>query len=463
MTTLSAPPVRDSSSYDSIELLHSQTGGNESFRNVAEAEPLFLPVSGKTQATVLLCAFFAVFETIGLSQGYGVFQDYYTSPENTLVPAGQSQNRALIAFIGTFGWGLTWSGSIFVNPLMSRAKHPYLISLVGAILMSLGFALASLSSQAWQLLLTQGLLYGIGSSMLYFPAVSVAPEYFDSHRGAAMGVILSAAGIGGLVFPPVITTLLSRFGPRWTLRALCFINLFIAVPIALITPRPRSTRRRPTLVNLSIAKKPTFIFSVIAAFLQAGGNLVPLTYLTSFSTAIGYSAAFGAILLSLSNGTNAVSRICMGFAADKLGRQNTLIFSVIGSAVCVFTLWLGAAAEDNRSLWIAFVVLYGVFAGGYNALLPTTITEVFGVQAYASINGMTYFIRGLGAISGSPIGGTILGDSTNPIDAAQKRKSVSNYKNLIFYDGSLLLASSLCVVAVRYFDAKEKRSWKWRA
>lgn len=27
--------------------------------------------------------------------------------------------------------------------------------------------------------------------MLYFPIISMAPEYFDKHRGAAMGFILS--------------------------------------------------------------------------------------------------------------------------------------------------------------------------------------------------------------------------------------------------------------------------------
>lgn len=58
-----------------------------------------------------------------------------------------------------------------------------------------------MDGQIWHLLLTQGFLYGVGSSMMYFPILSVAPEYFDQHRGSAMGVILSGAGVGMRAFP----------------------------------------------------------------------------------------------------------------------------------------------------------------------------------------------------------------------------------------------------------------------
>ena len=41
-------------------------------------------------------------------------------------------------------------------------------------------------------------------ALLYFPPVSTAPEYFDTHRGAAMGMILAGAGIGGLTLAQVL-------------------------------------------------------------------------------------------------------------------------------------------------------------------------------------------------------------------------------------------------------------------
>jgi len=94
-----------------------------------------------------ICAFLAVFQTIGPNLSYGVFQDFYVANSRTILPPHQATNRALIAFVGTLGAGLTWGGSIYVNPLMARTKNPKWIAVPGAILMSLGFLLASWSTQ----------------------------------------------------------------------------------------------------------------------------------------------------------------------------------------------------------------------------------------------------------------------------------------------------------------------------
>ncbi|KAL5528409.1 hypothetical protein ACEPAF_7545 [Sanghuangporus sanghuang] len=97
----------------------------------------------------------------------------------------------------------------------------------------------------------------------------------------------------------------------------------------------------------------------------------------------------GSLLLALNNAVNSVARVVMGYLADRVGRQNTLIVSVLLSSVSVFALWY----DTPQARFITFVVLYGVLAGGYNALLPTTLTAVYGVQNYDVVNGSIYFSR----------------------------------------------------------------------
>jgi MFS family permease len=327
-----------------------------------------------------------------------------------------------------------------------------------------------MTEQVWHLLLTQGLLYGLGSSCLYFPILSSAPEYFHLHRGTAMGLILSGAGIGGLLFSPLIRFLLSSLGAPWTLRFLSFLNLCISMPIVLTASPSRFIGRRPTHVDLKLALKPAFLFSVGAAFLQAGGNGLPATFLVEYSGVLGYEAGFGASLLAVSNAVNSVSRVGMGWVGDRVGRQNTLILTVCFCVISVLGFWLGSIArEGNRVLWVLFVVFYGVAGGGYNALFPTvsshisrsdrnlaeclqTVAEVFGLQAYASVNGFMYFIRGLGTMTGSPVGGVMLGES-----------KLGNYTNVVWFDAALLAGATFCVVGVRFCDAVEKRAWAWKA
>ncbi len=99
------------------------------------------------------------------------------------------------------------------------------LTVPGVVLMTAGFLLASVSTRVWQLLLTQGLLYGVGSSMLYFPLLGPAPEYFTRHRATAMGLILSGGGIGGLVLGSMLQGPALRGGremdvacPRWPMH-----------------------------------------------------------------------------------------------------------------------------------------------------------------------------------------------------------------------------------------------------
>ena len=111
-------------------------------------------------------------------------------------------------------------------------------------------------------------------------------------------------------------------------------------------------------------------------------------------------------------------------------------------------------------------MFYGIYAGGYNALFPTTITDVYGVQNYASVNAAIYFVRGLGSIFGAPVAGVILGHHRRgnaPVNGVAQWLLKMKYEHVAFYDGALLLGASVCVAYVRWLDAKNKGTWKWKA
>ena len=84
------------------------------------APPALLPASRRRQFSILMCSSFDVFLTMGLNQAYGVFLAYYLDPANNacehFLPPHQLKNKTIVAFVGTIGAGLTWGGSIFVNP-----------------------------------------------------------------------------------------------------------------------------------------------------------------------------------------------------------------------------------------------------------------------------------------------------------------------------------------------------------
>lgn len=177
--------------------------------------PALPPISRKKQAGVLFSAFMTIALTIGYNQCFGVFQEYYlSSSQDVLVPSPFQQTSSatsLLSFVGTLCYGLTWAGGIVVNPVIARLEHgtwaqttpstrlwrrrilrlltPRTITISGVLMICTGFTLASFTSSIWQLLLTQGFLVGLGMSLLYFPLLAPAPEYFTNHRATAMGFV----------------------------------------------------------------------------------------------------------------------------------------------------------------------------------------------------------------------------------------------------------------------------------
>lgn len=86
----------------------------------------------------------------GINQAYGVFQSFYTNPPHpsiSIIPPHEASNKALVAFVGTLGAGLTWGGSIFVNPLMARTSDLQRITMLGALGMGVGYWAASFGTR----------------------------------------------------------------------------------------------------------------------------------------------------------------------------------------------------------------------------------------------------------------------------------------------------------------------------
>ncbi|KAK3370645.1 major facilitator superfamily domain-containing protein [Podospora didyma] len=445
-----------------IPLTDARRGVESSDTESTRAPPVLPPISRKKQAGVLFSAFVTIALTIGYNQCFGVFQEYYLSPsQDVLSPSPASQATpptAFLAFVGTLCYGLTWAGGILVNPVISRIEvgawsqtgpspsnriwrrrilrmlTPRAITVSGVVMMSSGFALASLSTSIWQLLLTQGFL------------------------------MLAGGGAGGLILSPVIRALLSSVGGRWTLRICALFNLLAGLPIAWAVPRsryagvstPDGPERRNTHVSRTLALRATFIFSAVAAFLQAAGAQLPLSFIPSYTVVLGLSSSQGANLLAASNAINAVSRVLTGYAGDKLGRQNTLVLTLLLAASSVFAFWLSSVmviSAASTSLWLVFIVLYSICGGGYYALFPALIAEVFGIRQYAAVNAFILFVRGLGTIFGSPVGGLLLGGSEVGTRA---------YASIVYWDGALLMGATACCVGVRWADGKGK-GWKWIA
>ena len=369
---------------------------------------------------------------------------------------------AQIDLIGTLSIALMTIGAPFVTT-WTKQYSPRNVIWASGIIYSGALVLASFSQSLWQFILTQGCLLGIGTCLIYMPSVTVAPTWFSLHRGLAMGIILAGTGIGGVVWPLAFRYLIESVGFRNTLRItagisfilVCGSGAFIRWPanqLARIQAENAALARSSTffrlpLVDWRVARSRKFVAHALGAALQSAAYYTPVFFFASFARTLGYSQATSANFIAISNAANALGKVVIGHAADRMGRLNTLVLTTLISAISVLALWLPSCLSTTQSsgsnLFIAFTIFYGIFASAYVALFPTSLVELFGVQNFASVNGLLYMVRGFATLVGTPVAGALIRGHN------QKSVGPRSYENTSIMVGVLMVVATLAVVWAR--------------
>jgi MFS family permease len=402
-----------------------------------------------------------VFTGCGINFTFGVYQDLYDSMSKLPNTPFTGATPAQIDLIGTLSIALMTIGAPFTTA-WSKQYSPRAVIWSGGVIYSVALVLASFSQALWQFILTQGLLLGIGTCMAYMPSVTVAPTWFSSHRGLAMGIILAGTGFGGVAWPLAFRSLIERVGFRNCLRITAAISFVIITASGVFMKWPdsqmtriqaenaansRGSILRIPLVDWRVVRTRKFVAHALGAALQSAAYYTPVFFFASFARTLGYSQASSANFIAISNAANAVGKIAIGYAADRMGRLNTLFLTTLVSSVAVLALWLPSSLSTSQSsgsaLFIVFTVFYGVFASAYVSLFPTSLVELFGVQNFVGVNGALYMVRGFATLLGTPIAGLLIRSSQH------QNADSHSYVNTSIMVGVLLAAATFAVLWVR--------------
>lgn len=131
--------------------------------------------------------FLIIFVTWGFVNSFGAFQSYYTQ----ILP----EDPSTISWIGSIQVFLTFFIGAFSGRLLDAGLFvPTLF--VGGILQLLGIFMTSLSTKWWQLLLSQGVLTGIGGGIFFCPSMGLIATYFSDRRALAVGIVSTGNSVG---------------------------------------------------------------------------------------------------------------------------------------------------------------------------------------------------------------------------------------------------------------------------
>src|SRR2546423_4725423 len=143
---------------------------------------------------------------------------------------GWSKAQAVLPF--EVAIGTIFIGSFIGGRIQDRVG-PRLVALTGGVLYSVGVMLASLVSsrdQLWLLVLTYGVMGGVGLGAAYITPIAMLTKWFPDRRGLITGIAVAGFGFGAVITAPVAKALLNGTSSKPHV----FLPLGIAYLVAVI-------------------------------------------------------------------------------------------------------------------------------------------------------------------------------------------------------------------------------------
>ncbi|KAI1097254.1 MFS general substrate transporter [Jackrogersella minutella] len=362
--------------------------------------PADFPDGGLEAWLVVIGGFCALFSTFGLVNCVGVFVSYYVEgPLSNYSASTVSWITSLQVFM--------MSG---LNAVMGRLFDNYgpkWLLIIGTLVYSFGLMMLSLSTEYYQIILSQGIVSAVGMSAVFNSSTNSVMGWFFKKRAAALGIMVSGSSLGGVVLPIMMNHLIPEIGFPWTMRILGFMFLALC-GFACFTVKSRlPPRKKPFNVMDYVRplREPAFLCIVLAAFFFFWGMFLPFNYIELQAKQQGISADIIPYLLPIINAVSIPGRILPGFLGDRFGRFNVMIFISGLSGVITLALWVPGKSTATT---VVYGAVFGFASGGFISLLPAVIAQISDLREIGTRTGIAFFFAALGALTGSPIGGAIV-------------------------------------------------------
>ncbi len=312
-----------------------------------------------------------------------------------------------------FGWSRgTLSLAVGVNLVLFGLTAPFAAALMdrfgirrvttcALLLISLGSGLSIFVRESWQLLLTWGVLIGLGTgSMALVFAATVAQRWFVKRRGLVTGILTAGSATGQLIFLPVVAGVAQSAG--WRVASLVIAAAALAVvPLVLLVMRDHPADRgvsaygadepahspvlesdqvdvaaqpgagRAAVDALREAARTRTFWALVAGFAICGATTNGLigTHFVPAAHDHGMGETTAAGLLAVVGIFDIVGTIGSGWLTDRYDPRLLLGFYYFFRGIGLALLPVLLAGSVRPSI-VAFVVIYGL---DWVATVPPTV------------------------------------------------------------------------------------------
>jgi MFS family permease len=347
--------------------------------------------------------------TMGARQSLGLF----VSPLNSATGLGIVAISFALA-IGQFAWGAA-------QPIFGAVADRYgpgRVLVVGALMLTAGFAATPFVDSQLGLIFTLGLLAAAGAGAGSFSILigATAQRLPAEKRAFAAGFINAGGSFGQFVFAPLTQAIIAAFGwvsAMLALAAAALATLPLAwplrgrpAPVAAAAGIARAAPPLGLLAQLRIASKDRSYWCLHAGFFTCGFHIAFLvTHLPGEVALCGLSAGVAATSLAIIGLANIAGSLTAG-ALGNVYRMKWLLFWVYFTRAAAIALYLLAPREP-----FVFYLFAAVLGFTWLSTVPPTaglVAKLFGVRYLATLFGLTLLSHQIGGFFGAWLGGIAL-------------------------------------------------------
>ncbi len=351
----------------------------------------------------------------GISYAWGVFvvpltETYGWSRAEAMLP--------LSVYLLTF----SLAGMVFGGMLQDRLG-PRMVSTIGGALFLVAYLMAMQISRVphvWWLVVSYGLIGGLGCGLAYSAAVPTARKWFPDKTALAVAIAVTGFGLAATVFAPWITRLIETVGIEGAFLTLGLVTSAVTLLAAWLMRLPAEGWAPPasaceaasakasastsmfaprTEATLGEALKTPLFYAIwIGFFGVIFGGLMAMAHVVPYGVSVlgmeKSHAALAAVFFGLANG---FGRPVAGFIAEKVGPVALMLVTYVITGA-TFLLFNTVATTPSALFACAFIFGWG-FAVTLG-LFPTLTTIAFGIRNLGAVYGGIFTAFGAAAFFG---------------------------------------------------------------
>jgi MFS family permease len=306
---------------------------------------------------------------------------------------------------------LVWG---FAQPFAGAAADRYGAAPVvafGAIVFALGLVVAGVSSSGVMLVLSMGVLVGIGVSCTAFGVIMPAVGRAASHqkRSMAMGLVSAVGSLGQVLLVPLAQGVFELSGSAVSFMVLAGCML-VAAPLGIFLDRGNAKvvaeqEEAPiplrTAAAQALAHRGYRLLTI--GFFACGFQLAFIgTHLPNYLRLCHMPVGLGATALALIGLFNMVGCWAFGWLGGRFRQQNLLgcLYLIRSAAIAAFFV-----LPKTETTVIIFAATMGLAWLGTVPLTSGLVAKVFGIRHIGTLFGVCFLNHQVGAFLGAWLGG----------------------------------------------------------